>query len=55
MLINESLINDHEISREELWRLDLINKMVDALWGENTVEGFSRDELGYMLGYACVA
>ena len=48
-------VSYHEIPQEELWRVDLINETVDALWGENTVEGFSRDELGYMLGYACVA
>ena len=48
-------VSYHEIPQQECWRIDLINEMVDALWGENIVEGFSRDELGYMLGYACVA
>ena len=50
-----SKISYHEIPQEELWRVDLVNQLVDAMWGECTVEGFSRDELEYMLGYASAA
>ena len=50
-----SRISSHEIPQEELWRVDIVNQLVDALWGECTVEGFSRDELAYMLGYASAA
>ena len=45
----------HEIPQEELWRVDLINETVDTLWGENTVEGFTREELSFILGYACAS
>ena len=40
-----SKISYHEIPQEELWRVDLVNQLVDAMWGECTVDGFSRDEL----------
>ena len=48
-------ISYNEIPQEELWKVDLVNQLVDAMWGECTVEGFSRDELKYMLGYASAA
>ena len=48
-------IEYHEIKEEEVWRVGLANEMIDALWGENVVEGFSRDELGYILSYACAS
>ena len=48
-------IEYHEIQEEEVWRVSLANEMIDALWGENVVEGFSRDELGYILSYACAS
>ena len=50
-----SKVGYHEIQEEELWRVSLANEVIDAMWGENTVEGFSRDELGYILSYACAS
>ena len=50
-----SKISYHEIRKEDCWRVDLIKELVDTMWGENIVEGFSRDELSYMLGYTCVS
>ena len=47
-----SRIEYHEIPEDQLWRVDIVNQLIDALWGECQVEGFSRDELNYMLGYA---
>ena len=47
-----SRIEYHEIPEDQLWRVDIVNQLIDALWGECKVEGFSRDELTYMLGYA---
>ena len=52
---DSSNISYHPIAQEDLWRVDLINQTVDALWGVNTVEGFTRDELSHILGYACAA
>ena len=50
-----SQISYHEIEEDELWRVDLANEMIDTMWGEMTVDGFSRDELGHILGYACAS
>ena len=50
-----SNISYHPIAQEDLWRDDLINQTVDALWGVNTVEGRTRDELSHIVGYACAA
>ena len=47
-----SRVEYHEIPQDQLWRVDIVNELVDALWGECKVEGFSRDELTYMLGYS---
>ena len=66
LLVDKSRIDDlcvedsfnvkyHPIPQEELWRVGLINQTVDALWGVNTVEGFTREELSYILGYASAA
>ena len=66
LLVDKSRIDDlcaedslnvsyHPIAQEDLWRVDLINQTVDALWGVNSVEGFTRDELSHILGYACAA
>ena len=56
LCVSDSLnIPYHEIPQEELWRVDLINETVDTLWGENTVEGFTRDEISSILGYACAS
>ena len=52
---DSSRINYHEIPEEEVWRVSLANEMIDALWGENVVAGFSRDELAYFLSYACAS
>ena len=56
LCVSDSLnIPYHEIPQEELWRVELINETVDTLWGENTVEGFTRDEISSILGYACAS
>ena len=49
---DHNLVKYNEIPEEETWRVSVIKELVDVTWGESVVEGFSREELNYMLGYA---
>ena len=41
------------IPQTEVWRLSVINEIIDVNYGNVTVEGFSRDELKVILKNAC--
>ena len=49
---DHNLVKYNEIPEEETWRVSVIKELVDVTWGESVVEGFSREELAYILGYA---
>ena len=49
---DHNLVKYNEIPEEETWRVSVIKELVDVTWGESVVEGFSREELDYILGYA---
>ena len=50
---DHSLVKYNEIPEEQPWRVSVIKEVVDVNWGESAVDGFSRQELNYILGYAC--
>ena len=52
---DHNLVKYNEIPEEEIWRVNIIKELVDVNWGECVVDGFSRDEICYIMGYACAS
>ena len=52
---DHSLVKYNEIPEEQTWRVGVIKELVDVNWGESVVDGFSREELNFILGYACAS
>ena len=52
---DSSIVKYNEIPEDQAWRVSVVKELVDVKWGELVVEGFSMDELGYILGYASAA
>ena len=52
---DSGIVEYAEIPEDQTWRVSVIKELVDVKWGEMVVEGFSKDELNYILGYASAA
>ena len=48
-------IRYHEISEENVWRVNIVKELTDVKFGESYVEGFSRKELDSILNYVCIS
>ena len=48
-----SLIRYAEIKEEQRWAVEMIKELIDVKWGEMKVDGFSSDELSYILDDIC--
>ena len=40
-------------SYNERWRVNMVKELTDVKWGENVIEGFSREELSYIMYQVC--
>ena len=53
---DHDLIRYAEIPENERWRVNMVKELTDVNWGENVIEGFSRDEfikLSYIMYQVC--
>ena len=50
---DHDLIRYAEIPENERWRVNMVKELTDVNWGENVIEGFSREELSYIMYQVC--
>ena len=53
LLKSEVDIEYHKLGEDQLWKVDMLKEIVDALNDEITIDGITRDELNEVLEYLC--
>ena len=53
LLKSEVDIEYHKLGEDQLWKVDMLKGIVDALNDEKTIDGITRDELNEVLEYLC--
>ena len=48
-------LKDHEVAKDDEWRLGLIKEITDVLYGHCELQGFYRDMLHDILAFTCIA
>ena len=46
-------IEYHKLGEDQLWKVDMLKEIVDALNDKITIDGITRDELNEVLEYLC--